>query len=90
MLAVACVSPGPAEPENKNAAPAAPPPEPPRAAFTVDPAAHYNLIAVGANKCVQPAGQSNAAGMRMQIAPATGRRRSSSACNRCPATTSRS
>ncbi len=72
MMAGACVSPGPAEPENKNAAPSAPTPEPPRAAFTVDPAARYNLIAVAANKCVQPAGQSNAAGMRMQIATCDG------------------
>lgn len=72
VMAVACVSPGPTEPENKKGAPAAPTPEPPRAAFTVDPAAHYNLIAVGAHKCVQPAGQSNATGMRMQIATCDG------------------
>jgi len=71
MLAAACVSPGPAEPENKKTAPVVPP-EPPRAAFTVDPAARYNLMAVGANKCVQPAGQSNAVGMRMQIAGCDG------------------
>jgi len=72
MLAVACVSPGPTEPENKSA-PAAPTPEPPRSAFTVDPAARYNLIAVGAaGKCVQPAGQSNASGMRLQISGCDG------------------
>jgi len=70
MLVVACVSPG--EPEKKPAPPSVPP-EPARAAFRVDPAAHYNLIAVGAAaKCVQPAGQSNVAGMRMQIATCDG------------------
>jgi endo-1,4-beta-xylanase len=67
MLGAACVSPGPAEPENKSAPPAVAP-EPPRAAFQVDGATRYNLIAVGAaRKCVQPAGQSNATGMRLQI-----------------------
>jgi len=66
MLLAACVSPGPAEPEKK--APEPVPPEPPRAAFQVDPAAHYNLVAVGAaGKCVQPAGQSQASGLRLQI-----------------------
>lgn len=71
MLAVACVSPGPTEPEKKSAEPI--PPEPPRAAFHVDPAARYNLIAVGAAaKCVQPAGQSPASGLRFQIARCDG------------------
>ncbi len=68
----ACVSPGPAEPENKQAGPAAPLAEPPRAVVQINPDGRYTLLAVGANKCVQPAAKSLVPGARAQIAPCDG------------------
>jgi hypothetical protein len=68
----ACVSPGPAEPENKKGGPAAPLAEPPRAVVQINPDGRYTLLAVGANKCVQPAAKSLVPGARAQIAPCDG------------------
>jgi Ricin-type beta-trefoil lectin domain-like len=71
LLTAGCVEQG--EPTPKTApAPAAPPPEPARAALTISPDAVYTITALAANKCVQPAGQSTTEGSRAQIANCDG------------------